>query len=57
MIFLYFNQFKKKKLIMCGFIVHYNLKKNSSINKKLIKASKEIQHRGPDDMSTFFIKA
>ncbi len=43
---------------MCGFIVHYKLKKNFQLNKKnFIKASKEIQHRGPDDMNTFFYKS
>ena len=38
------------------FLVHYNLKNHKINKKKLIQASKEIQHRGPDDMSTFFNK-
>ena len=43
---------------MCGFIVHYNLNNNFKFSKKnFFKASKEIQHRGPDDMNTFFYKS
>ena len=40
---------------MCGFIVYYNLNNNFKLSKKnFVKASKEIQHRGPDDMGSFF---
>lgn len=42
---------------MCGFIVHYKLNNNFKLNQKnFIKASKEIQHRGPDDMHSFVYK-
>ncbi len=42
---------------MCGFIVHYKLNNNFKLDQKnFIKASKEIQHRGPDDMHSFVYK-
>lgn len=42
---------------MCGFIVHYSINNDFKFNKRnFIKAATKIQHRGPDDVSSFFYK-
>jgi asparagine synthetase B (glutamine-hydrolysing) len=39
---------------MCGYLFVYSKKKKLVDKKLFLKSSKLIQHRGPDDFSTFF---
>ena len=39
---------------MCGYLFVYSKKKISIDKKKFLNSSKLINHRGPDDFSTFY---
>ena len=39
---------------MCGYLFLFSKNKTKINKEKFLKSSKYIEHRGPDDFSTFF---